>query len=890
MQRVTLVFLSFFVVFNLHANLPPGFVEVPVATGLDPTAMAQAPDGRIFIAEKYGAVRIVENDILLPDPFLLLVVDNENERGLSGIAFDPDFAQNGYVYLYYTVAPSGHNRLVRVRALGNYAIPGSEEILLELDPMGGSVHNAGAMVFGLDGKLYLGVGDGSESIKAPDLNFLFGKVLRLNPDGTIPDDNPFYHQTTGIYRAIYATGFRNPFSMAIQPGTGRIFVGDVGSNLFEEINDVLPGYDYGWNLVEGKRSDQHVPSNYHDPIFAYSRSFGCAIVGAAFYNPPNLQFPSEYIEKFFFGDYCTGKIHFLNPENGFYAGVFAEGINRPLALLTSQNGSLYYIARGGIGGGSVDDNTSSGEGVLWRVDYVGQGAPVFSIAPTNVLVSVGEEAVFTVHANGSPDIEYRWQRNNVDIPGATNPVLVVSAVSLADSGAVFRCAARNPFGKVNSTSAVLRVTANKRPLPVILTPDPDLLLYAAGDTIWFSGMATDPETGLLDAEDLTWRLDLHHHDHTHPGIGPIHGTASGHYAVPHIGETDDNVWLRLYLTARDPIGLTQTVYRDIFPKKAVIRIESSPSGLPIRVDGQTHTTPVELTSVQGMLRQIQAQPSFQNGTSMTVFAEWEDGSSSPNRTLYADPGLPTLRVRYEDVPLAGKGIYGLYYTLSPDTTFDRFVFARVDSVVHFEWGENAPSSQMPADMFGVRWLGYIEPAFSELRYFHVDSDDGFRLWVDGQIVVEDWRTKGGGEVTGAIFLEKGRRYPIQLDYFEYGGGAAVKLSWSSLSVPKTVIPKERLFPRLPDNPSGASDQFRVQIRPNPVGNVLHLAVEADFQEILDVRVFDAAGRMLREWRAQAVTLAGEQLVWPVGDLPSGMYWMEIERKRNRKTALPFVKR
>lgn len=888
MRRTTHFFLSFFVVFNLHANLPPGFVEVPVATGLDPTAMAQAPDGRIFIAEKYGAVRVVENDVLLPDPFILLAVDNDNERGLSGIAFDPDFVQNGYVYLYYTVALVGNNRLVRVRALGNYAIPGSEEVLLEFDPMGGSVHNAGAMVFGPDGKLYLGVGDGSESIKAPDLHFLFGKVLRLNPDGTIPDDNPFYHQTTGIYRAIYATGLRNPFSMAIQPGTGRIFAGDVGSNLFEEINELLPGHDYGWNLIEGKRSDQPVPANYRDPIFAYSHTFGCAIVGAAFYNPPNPQFPSDYIGKFFFGDYCTGKIHLLNPANGLYEGVFAEGINRPLALLTSQNGALYYIARGGIGGGSVADNTSSGEGVLWRVDYVGHGAPVFSIAPTNVLVSVGEEAVFTAHANGSPTIEYQWQRNDKDLPNATGPVLVVSTTTLADSGAVFRCTARNPFGKVNSTSAVLRVTANKRPLPVILTPDPDLL-YAAGDTIWFSGMATDPETGLLDAEDLSWRLDLHHNDHAHPGIGPIHGTASDHYFVPYIGETDDNVWLRLYLTARDPVGLTQTVYRDIFPKKAVIRIESSPSGLPIRVDGQTHTTPVELTSVQGMLRQIQAQPSFQNGSAMTVFVEWEDGSSSPNRTLYADPDLPTLRARYEDVPLAGKGIYGLYYTLSPDTTFDRLVFARVDSVVHFEWGDNAPSSRMLADMFGVRWLGYIEPAFSELRYFHVDSDDGFRLWVDGQIVAEDWRTKGGGEVTGAIFLEKGRRYPIQLDYFEHGGGAAVKLSWSSLSIPKTVIPQERLFPRLPDKPGGASDQFRAQIRPNPVGNVLRLAVEADFQEILDVRMFDAAGRMLREWRAQAVTLAGEQLVWPVGDLQSGMYWIEIERRGAGRTVLPFVK-
>lgn len=870
------------------ATLPPGFVEVPIATGLDPTAMAQAPDGRIFITEKYGAVRIVENNVLLPDPFILLPVDNYNERGLSGIAFDPNFAQNGYVYLYYTTAPAGHNRLVRVQALGNYAIPGSEEVLLDIDPMAGNVHNAGAMVFGPDGKLYLGVGDGSESIKAPDLGSLLGKVLRLNPDGTIPDDNPFYQQTTGAYRAIYAYGMRNPFSMAVQPGTGRLFVGDVGSNLFEEINDVRAGRDYGWNLLEGYRSDQPTSPNYQDPLFAYSRTFGCAVVGAAFYDPPVPQFPPDYMGKFFFGDYCTGKIHVLDPGTGQYEGVFADDINRPLAILTGQNGELYYLARGGIGGGSEVDNTSSGNGVLWRVEYVGQGAPVFSVPPTNVLVSVGEDATFTTQANGSPTITYQWQRDGQDIPDATDPMLTIFATTLADSGAVFRCIARNPYGKANSTSAVLRVTANQRPQPVILAPLPTLQ-YAAGDTIWFSGTATDPETGTLDADDLTWRLDLHHDDHAHPGIGPIHGTASGHYIVPRIGETDDNVWLRVYLTARDNVGLSQTVFRDIFPKKTTLRIESNPTGLPVRVDGKTYVTPVEVPSVQGMLRQLQAQPSFQNGNSMTAFAYWEDGSTSPNRTLHAEPGLPVIRAQYEDIPLPGKGIYGMYYTLSPDTTFDRLVFARVDSVVQFDWGEGAPSSRMPADMFGVRWLGYIEPAFSELRYFHVDSDDGFRLWVGDQLVAEDWRLKGGGEVTGAVFLEKGKRYPIQLDYFEYSGGAAARLSWSGLSVPKTVIPQERLFPRLPDNPGVASDQFRAQIRPNPVGNVLRLAIEADFQEILDVRVFDATGRMLREWRTQTVALAGEQLVWPVGDLQSGMYWVEIERRGAGRTVLPFVK-
>ncbi|MBK9335586.1 MAG: PQQ-dependent sugar dehydrogenase [Lewinellaceae bacterium] len=888
MRLICTLSLVFFSLLLSAATLPPGFVETALAAGLDPTAMAQAPDGRIFITEKYGAVRIVENGTLLPDPFLLLPVDNHNERGLSGIAFHPDFAQNGYVYLYYTVPSAGHNRLIRVRAQGNFAVPGSEEVLLETDPMAGSIHNAGAMAFGPDGNLYLAVGEGADGPKAPSLNSLLGKVLRLHADGTIPQDNPFYQQATGVYRAIYATGLRNPFSLAIQPGTGRIFAGDVGSNFFEEINDILPGADYGWNLLEGNRSNQPTPPNYRNPLYAYPHTFGCAVVGGAFYNPPVAPFPANYTGKFFFGDYCTGKIHRLNPATGQYEGVFADGINRPLAIMTGSDGALYYIARGGIGGGSEVDNTSSGTGVLWRVEYVGQGAPVFSVQPANVLIPEGENATFTAQANGSPNIAYQWQRDGQDIPGATDKALTISAAMLPDSGAVLRCVAQNPFGKVNSTGAVLRVTANQRPLPVILAPVAGHA-YAAGDTIWFSGMATDPETGAVDADDLTWRLDLHHNDHAHPGLGPIHGTTGGYYAVPRFGETDDNVWLRISLTARDPIGLTQTVFRDIFPKKTTLRIESKPSGLAVRVDGKTYTTPVEIPSVQGMLRQVQAQPAFQNGNTLTAFVQWADGNTDPNRSLFAAAAPTTLVAQYENIALRGTGIYGMYFPLLPDTTFGEMVFARVDSMVNFNWEQAGPARRMPGDYFGVRWLGYIEPTFSEQHFFHLDSDDGFRFWVDGQLIAEAWKAKSSSEVNASIFLEKGKRYPIRLDYFEYTGGASAKLSWSGASIPKAVIPQERLFPRLPDNPGLVSDHFRVQLRPNPVGHLLRLSFEADFRETFDLRVYDAAGRLVREWRRQEVTLVGEQLTWPVSDLHAGMYWAEIERQGGVREVLPFVK-
>lgn len=871
------------------ANLPPGFVEVPLATGLDPTAMAQAPDGRIFITEKYGAVRIVENGMLLPDPFILLPVDNYNERGLSGIAIDPGFAQNGYVYLYYTVPLAGHNRLIRLQAQGNYALPGTEQTLLELDPMAGTIHNAGAMAFGPDGKLYLAVGEGADGAKAPLLNSLLGKILRLNPDGTIPEDNPFYDKTTGIYRAIYATGFRNPFSIAFQPGTGRLFVCDVGSNVFDEINHVEAGMDYGWNLVEGTNNGQTVPDNYRDPLYGYGPLLGCAITGAAFYNPPQAKFPASYVGKFFFGDYCNTRIKYLDPETGQVAGTFATAIDRPIALLTGLNGELYYIARGGVGGGSEHDNTSSNEGSLWRVEYVGNGAPVFSVQPHNTLIPAGENAVFTAGANGSQPIQYRWQRDGQDIPGATGQELILYNVTLPDSGAVIRCVAANPYGQVTSAEAVLRVTTNQRPLPVILEPAAGFT-YAAGDTIRFSGYALDPETGNISADDLSWRLDLMHDQHAHPGLGPLSGAGSGYYVVPRVGETDDNVWLRIYLGARDPAGLSNTVHLDIFPKKTTLRLESTPSGLPMRVDAKTGVTPFEITSVKGLFHQIQAQPLFSGPDTILAFREWADGPGNASRTLYADDSLTTLRAEYDVLALPGTGLYGLYHTLDSDTAFGSLVFTQTDTMVQFNWGQQAPDPRLSADYYAVRWLGEVEPVFSERYYFHVDSDDGFRLWVNDSLIAEAWKIKGYGEISGSVVLEKGKKYRIRLDYFEFEGDASVKLSWSSASTPKEVIPKKHLYPRLPDSPAGeAHEKFGFLLAPNPVQNILTLTIDADFRETFHLQIIDASGRLVREWRNQRLQAPGQRLRWPVTGLPAGRYWLELERENATRLVRSFVK-
>src|SRR5688572_6997485 len=200
------------------ATLPAGFAETRVATGLaSPTAMAIAPDGRIFVAQQGGALRVVKNGALLSQPFLTVSVNSSGERGLLGIAFDSDFASNNFVYVYYTTSTSPiHNRLSRFTASAanpNVVAAGSEVQLLNLPNLSSATnHNGGAIHFGTDGKLYIAVGENANGANAQSFTTTLGKVLRINADGSIPADNPFLGQTTGMNQAIWAMGLRNPFN------------------------------------------------------------------------------------------------------------------------------------------------------------------------------------------------------------------------------------------------------------------------------------------------------------------------------------------------------------------------------------------------------------------------------------------------------------------------------------------------------------------------------------------------------------------------------------------------------------------------------------------------------------------------------------------------------
>lgn len=296
----------------MAADLPQGFTSRTIAKGLvAPMDLEPAPDGRLFIAEQAGRVRVRKLDGRLVT-FLKLGsrVDHSDERGLSGIALDPAFEDNGYVYLDYTRAATAgspaHNEVIRVTAQGNRAVPGSEKLLFRLDRQPSTHHVGGALEFGPDGKLYVTSGDSQSGASAPRLTSLLGKVLRINRDGSIPRSNPYVDQASGRKRAIWARGLRNPFKLSSDGD--RLYVTDVGEQTWEEIDSIRKGRHYGWPAKEGPES----VAAYVPPVFAYQHGAGnkrgCAITGGTFYRPAQQTFPAGMVGDYFFADLCRGWI------------------------------------------------------------------------------------------------------------------------------------------------------------------------------------------------------------------------------------------------------------------------------------------------------------------------------------------------------------------------------------------------------------------------------------------------------------------------------------------------------------------------------------------------------------------------------------------------------
>lgn len=348
--------------FAARTSLPDGFARVLHAAGLSqPTAFA-FQRARIFVAEKGGAVRIVNADgTLRAQPYLTLNVTSDKERGLLGIAIDPRYRKNHYVYVYYTTGVGAKNysgaplnRLSRFKT--KRGVGKREKILLDNIPSDTGYHNGGDLHFGFDKKLYVTIGDGGLYWgDAVELGSLRGKVLRLNRDGSAPPDNPFYN-TPNALPQIFARGFRNPFRLVMRPFNSTYLVGDVGLNHWEEIDSLQAGGDYGWYRYEGPCPYETLACDPTQtdfgatipPLHYYNHTTGAetgsAIIVGAF--PKNSNYPAPYAQALFHADSGAGWVHLLtlDAQNQQTAHYEFDTVDNPVAFGTGPNGNVYVAS------------------------------------------------------------------------------------------------------------------------------------------------------------------------------------------------------------------------------------------------------------------------------------------------------------------------------------------------------------------------------------------------------------------------------------------------------------------------------------------------------------------------------------------------------------------
>ena len=631
------------------ADPPPEFVDLTVASQIwAPVQIEAAPDGRIIVLEDAGRALVIENDQLLAAPLFDIRSATEDvaDRGLLSMAFDNEFANNGFIYVVYTFDTNGvddaigENRLSRFTVTGNTA--GSEVVLFDRFPDADvTLHYGGGVEMGPDGKLYVAIGDHLIGANGQDRSNLKGTIIRLNADGSIPTDNPFYDELQGDSRAIYAYGLRNPWQTAKNSTTGQIFISDVGSNSWEELNELAPGANYGWFLAEGD-ADPNNPAHddFIDPLFAYPHFGvvpgapiqGCAIIGGDFYDTPNPTFPVGLRGRYFTGDYCAGSIYTVDPQTGaatFFMSGFTELVDMAVSPTT---GDLYYLDR------SLNGDQNFPKGGVGKIEFVGMIDEItFTTQPSNVSIAAGGDATFFVAVSAPGDVSYQWRRNGTAMPGENAPSLTIENVSAGDDGDVLTVEVTDGVVTVVSDGALLTITNNTVPVPVIVIEDvgPG---YHAGTSVGFSGSATDAEDGTIPPGSLSWEVRLNHDQHDHGLAGGIVG-AQGSFIVPPQIETSTNVWVTVYLTATDSHGTSTTTSATINPHVVSLSLETNPAGLDVRLDGATLSSPLSFDSVVGVIREIGAPSSQTVNGVMHTWQSWSDGLG--RQQLRVTPSTPT---------------------------------------------------------------------------------------------------------------------------------------------------------------------------------------------------------------------------------------------------------
>jgi glucose/arabinose dehydrogenase len=657
LTRITLALLAAaFALRSVSASaaLPAGFQRTIVTTGLnEPTVMEFTPDGRLLVGERGGRVLVYQGTTLLGTLMQIPAVDTfGGERGLVGMALDPNFASNGFLYIYYTTLEP-RNRVGRFTVVGNTANPASEVLIWENPEQAADYHHGGSIDFGADGRLYIATGDQFNAANGQDLTVEHGKVLRVGADGTIPSDNPFVG-LPGVDPKIWAYGLRNPFRVVFDPMDGTMWIGNVGGNnadSWEEIDRGVGGANYGWPDQEGPQCFVSNCAAFDFPEFYYRHNDP-----AYFADTPQASitlgpvyrasaFPAEYQGNIFFGDYANGFTRRLVFDGGgavvgdvvFDSSPDAGSI---VDLEVGPDGALYTLTIGVSYSPPVDD-----DGTVYRIAFTGGGnQPPVALSgatptqgPSPLNVQFNSMGTFDPDAGPQP-ITYAWTFGD----GGTSTAAAPS--HLYTTRGLYTARLSVSDGASTTPATPIDITVGSPPVPTITQPMVGTT-YRAGDTINYAGTATDTEDGALGAAAFSWRVLLHHAGHVHPFLGPINGMTSGSFQIPLSGHTPEGTFYEVVLTVTDSDGLQGTVGRDISRVISNVTFDTSPSGIPFFLDGEPQNTPRPYASLSGHNHMVEAQEFYLLGGTSYMFSSWSDGGARVH-TYVAPEGGGSLTANY----------------------------------------------------------------------------------------------------------------------------------------------------------------------------------------------------------------------------------------------------
>ena len=865
------------------ATLPVGFQETVAFSGLtQPTATVFAADGRVFVAEKSGLIKVFASATASGPPTvfadLRTQVDNIWDRGLLGLAVSPAFPADPSVYVLYTydalpggTAPqwgavgvtsdpcptppgptadgcvvTGRLSKLTASAADPSVSTGAEVPLITDWCQQFPSHSIGSLAFGPDGMLYASGGDGasftnvdfgqyggspgsptainpcgdghpgdqvgiaassptaeggalhSQDLATPaDPTALNGSIIRIDPaTGAAAAGNPLIASADLNARRIVAYGLRNPFRFAFRPGTSEIWAGDVGWGDWEEIdrvqNPLAAPPNFGWPCMEGPGRQGGYEANTlticqnlyasgtaATPFYTYNHTAkvvagetcptgGSSVSGVAFVptTAASTHYPAALRGALLFADYSRNCIWAMKTGAGGVPDptkviTLVAGATGPVQLTVSPAGDLYYTDLIG--------------GTIRKIRYApGDTPPTARISATPLAGSAPLPVGFTATASSDPDpgdvLSYSWDLNGDNIFGDdttvapsftyTQPGTYVASVRVTDLA-----------GQIGTASVTINV-GNTPPVPTIASPVVGST-WKVGDTIAFSGSASDAQDGTLAPARLSWALVIRHcavsnpsSCHAHPGP-TFPGVASGSFVT---SDHDAPSYLELTLTATDSFGATASVTRRIDPRTVKLALRSAPAGATISAGPTAAVTPYDLTSLEGGTIGVSIASPQTIGSSQYAFASWSDGGAQTHQVT-----MNVAKTLTANLTLICPGQFKAEYFTNPTLTGTPAV-TRCEVAINNDWGDVPPVAGIAKDNYSVRWTRDV--TFVAGTYdFTTLSDDGIRLFVDNTAVINNWTDHASTTNTGNRSLTAGV-HPVRVEFYEKSGEAIAKASWT----------------------------------------------------------------------------------------------------------------